>query len=414
MKSPRRFYAVRGGFVAALLLAGTVTAAPAAESFLDRVDEALTITAFGDRVRARLSGTIELEYYNFPQIPTYLIDADGHNLFNPRFSFFLDAQIGPSFYLFVQSRVDRGFDPADESIRMRLDEIALRFTPWEDGRFSLQIGKFATVVGAWVERHLAWDNPFINAPLAYENLTQIEESAAPTDAFAFARAAVQEKYEHNPILWGPVYATGIAVSGRLGRFSYAAEVKNSALSSRPQSWDSTDVGFEHPTVSLRVGYRPDQAWNFGFSASEGAYFRSEAGPTLPRGRGIGDYRQFVLGQDISFAWHKLQLWAEFIEARFEVPRVGNADTFSYFLEAKYKFTTQLFGALRWNQQLYADVPDGTGRRAPWGVDLWRVDSALGFRFTPHTQLKLQYSFEREMAGREDARHTFAAQFTVKY
>jgi hypothetical protein len=41
--------------------------------------------------------------------------------------------------------------------------------------------------------------------------------------------------------------------------------------------------------------------------------------------------------------HHLQLWAEFYEARFEV-RIGNADTFSYYLEAKYKITSQLFGA----------------------------------------------------------------------
>ena len=74
----------------------------------------------------------------------------------------------------------------------------------------------------------------------------------------------------------------------------------------------------------------------------------------------------------------------------------------------------MWGALRWNQQLFADVPDGTGGRAPWGLDLWRIDNALGFRFTPHTQLKVQYSFEQETTGRRDARHTFGAQFTVRY
>ncbi len=381
---------------------------------IDRVDRALTITAFDDRVRVRLSGTIDLEYYNFPQLPTYLIDANGHNLFAPRFTFFLDAQVGSQFYLFVQSRIDRGFDPADDAVRMRLDEIALRWTPWEDGRFNLQIGKFATVVGNWVERHLSWDNPFINAPLVYENVTQIEDKAAPRDAFEFAGGGIDEKYEHNPVIWGPVYATGVAVSGRVKEFSYAAELKNSSISSRPQTWDSTDIDFRHPTFSTRLGYKPNQAWNFGLSFSEGTYFRSEAERTLPRGRGIGDYREFLLGQDIYYARHKLQIWAEFFEARFEVPRVGNADTFSYYIEARYKFTPQFFGALRWNQQLFADVPDGTGGRSLWGFDLWRLDSALGFRFTPHTQVKFQYSFEQETNGRRDARHTFGAQFTVRY
>jgi hypothetical protein len=142
--------------------------------------------------------------------------------------------------------------------------------------------------------------------------------------------------------------------------------------------------------------------------------RPEARPTLPSGHGIGDYREHVLGQDIRFAWHHWQLWAEIYETRFEVPRVGNADTIACYLEAKYKFTPQLFGALRWNQQLFGTVPDGQGGRAPWGRDLWRIDTALGYRFTAHTQLKLQYSLQHEDSGPRDFGHTIAAQFTLRF
>src|SRR5204863_8577368 len=86
--------------------------------------------------------------------------------------------------------------------------------------------------------------------------------------------------------------------------------------------------------------RPNEMWNLGFSASAGPYLIPDAAPTLPGGRGISDYRELVLAQDISFAWHHLQLWAEFYEARFEVPRIGNADTFASYIEAKYKITSQ--------------------------------------------------------------------------
>jgi hypothetical protein len=135
---------------------------------------------------------------------------------------------------------------------------------------------------------------------------------------------------------------------------------------------------------------------------------------LPAGRRIGDYRERVLGQDISFASHHVQLWAEFYEARFEVPRVGNADTFAYYFEGKYKFTPQLFGALRWNQQLFATVRDGQGGRAPWGHDTWRIDAALGYRFTAHTQLKLQYSLQRGNFSSSALSQLLAAQFTVRF
>jgi hypothetical protein len=328
---------------------------------------------------------------------------------------FLDAQFGSQIYFFAQSRLDRGFDPSDHGAQVRLDEYALRFTPWDDGRFNVQVGKFATVVGNWVPRHLSWENPFINAPLVYENVTAIQDKAAPYSPLNFIYGSYYyEKYAFNPVIWGPSYASGISVSGRLDRFDYAVEMKNSSLSSRPESWNVTETGFEHPTFTARLGFRPNEAWNFGLSGSEGAYFRPEAEETLPHGRGIGDYREFVLGQDVSFAWHHLQLWAEFYEARFEVPRVGDADTFAYYFEAKYKITPQLFGALRWNQQLFNSINDGAGGDLRWGQDLGRIDVAAGYRFTSHTQLKLQYSFQHETTGPGNDNHLIAAQFTLRF
>ena len=140
----------------------------------------------------------------------------------------------------------------------------------------------------------------------------------------------------------------------------------------------------------------------------------EAAGTLPPGKGIGDYRAILLGQDVSYAWHHWQLWAEFFETRFEVPYVGNADTFAYYIEAKYKFTPQLFGALRWNQQVYSSVPDGSGGTSPWGNDIWRIDAALTYRFTPHIQGKLQYSFLRQDFPFYENQHLVALQVTVRF
>ena len=112
-------------FFCACLLA---VASPAAEAedFLDRVDRSLTISAFNDQVRVRVSGLLDLEYYHLPQPPPGLIRADGHDLFGERLSLFLDAQFGPNVYLFVQTRVDTGFDPTDLGTQWRADEYALR------------------------------------------------------------------------------------------------------------------------------------------------------------------------------------------------------------------------------------------------------------------------------------------------
>ena len=397
----------------AVLVCLCATSGTQAQDFLDRVDEALTFTGFNNNVRARVSGTLDLEGYAFSGPAPGLIRTTSDALFNPRLSLFLDTQVGPAVYVFTQTRVDRGFDPTDHGAQIRLDEYAVRVTPWEDGRFSVQAGQFSTVIGNWVPRHLSWDNPFINAPLPYENITAIEDKSAPYYGY-LSVGIPADKYEYNPVIWGPSYATGVSVAGRIGKFDYAAEVKNASLSSRPESWPITRMDFDNPTVSGRVGFRPNEMWTFGFSASDGTYFRAEAMRTLPFGRDIGDYHERLLGQDIGFAWHHWQLWAEFFEARFEIPGFSDADTFAYYLEAKYKFTPQFFAAIRWNQQFFGDVTNNYGGTAPWGRDLWRGDLAAGYRFTAHTQLKVQYSVQRDNYGIRDLTHMVAAQFTVRF
>jgi hypothetical protein len=385
------------------------------DDFFDRLDDALTFSGLQGQLRARVSGTLDIEYYHFQQPAPGLIDSRIDNLFNSRLTLFLDAQYGSHVYFFAQSRLDRGLDPSNDGAQIRLDEYAIRFTPWEEGQLNVQIGKFATVVGRWIPRHLSWQNPFINAPLVYENITPISDKAAPASALSFIHGfEATDKYEFNPVIWGPNYTSGISVFGRLGQFDYAAEVKNASLSSRPASWSATETDFGNPSFNGRIGFRPNQMWNLGLSASDGAYFRPEAGQTLPRGRDIDDYRESLLGQDVNFAWHHLQLWAEIYETRFQVPRVGNADTLAYYLEGRYQFAPQFFGALRWNQQFFGDVADGTGRNLRWGQDLGRIDIAGNYRFTAHTQLKIQYSFQQETTGPKENNHLLAMQFTIRF
>ena len=245
--------------VTALLLAATVQRGYG--DFLEQLERKLSVNLFHDQVRLRLSGLLDFEGYFLDQPTPALIYTDSDYLFNPRLTVFLDAQITPYVYAFVQVRTDRGFDPSDESAEIRLDEYAVSVSPWKDARLNLKAGKFATVVGNWVPRHYSWDNPFINAPLPYENLTGIWDSYAPEEVDdllkwghvgAYDNGDYSDKFLRNPIIWGPDYATGFSVSGSVGRFDYAAEMKNAALASRPESWDLTNRGFEDPTFSGRV------------------------------------------------------------------------------------------------------------------------------------------------------------------
>ena len=84
-----------------------------AQDFVDRLDDALTLSTFHDSVRLHLSGLIDLEGYHFEHPAPGFIQTADHSLFNPRLTLLLDSQLGPYFYFFGQARLDRGFDPGD-------------------------------------------------------------------------------------------------------------------------------------------------------------------------------------------------------------------------------------------------------------------------------------------------------------
>jgi hypothetical protein len=412
--------------VCAILVLASVatTSLRAGDEVFDRIDDALTWSDPRGTWRARLSGTFDLEGYALPSPVPALIDTDSHYLFNPRLAAFLDAQLGSQVYLFAQARADRGFDPAQDRVRARVDEYALRWTLDHHGVANLQAGKFATVVGNWTARHGSWNNPFITAPLLYENLTGVWDAEPPHNVtqllvWAHIRPGLapavleMEKYLRLPIIWGPSYATGLALAGEVNRFRYAVELKNSALSSRPATWTAGDADWDHPTVSGRVRYVPDERWEFGWSASSGVFMRPSSVAAIPAPYNRGDYRQVVLGQDVAFAWHHLQLWAEVYGARFKIPGVGNADTLAYYVESKYKFTPRFSGAVRWNQQLFGTM-DERGTPVRWGQQMWRVDVAPAFRLSPHTQFKVQWSVKRADAGLSGVAHLLALQFTIRF
>jgi len=409
----------------ALLLGLLLAAAPSrSEELFERISQTLTVQSPSGTATARLSGTLDLEAYAFTSLPPGLIVTSSRRLFSPRLSLNLDAYWGPRLYAFAQARLDRGFDPSDKHLQGRIDEYALRVKLRRNGRLGVQLGQFSTVVGRWNLRHGSWESPFVTAPLAYEHLTAMWDSAAARSTeillgWAHLRGSSTAARENAdrilrlPLIWGPNYATGAAIFGVSNHFEFAAEFKNASLSSRPEAWNLHRDAWENPTVSARIGYRPSLIWNFGFSASTGGYLLPTARRSIVARASIADYRQTVVAIDATYAWRHLQAWVEIIHGRFEIPRVGLADTVSSFLEMKYRLAPRLAAAVRVNRQTFDRLRDSRGALVPWGRDIWRFDFAPSFRFTANLQVKVQYSLQEE-AGRNRLQHSGAAQLSMRF
>ena len=384
-----------------------------AVSVFDALGDNLSVTSADGARSARLSLMTDISVLVPERPPPGLQRSNDVPFIAPRVALFFDATFGPRLTGHVQGRVDRGYDPGwDSAGDARFDEYFLEALLFDHGHVTLRAGKFATVFGAWVDRHLAWNNPLITAPALYEDMLAITDRAAPADfaTFVARQNAPDNKAGWVPVIWGPSYTTGAALIAQVDRVDFAIEVKNAALSSRPEAWSAVDHGFETtPTVTGRIAWQPRADWTLGASGSRGPYLRDESRRTLPAGRDLDDFVQTVIATDATFERHRLQLWLELARSDFEVPRVGDVGVFSGFVEARYKLAPQWWLAGRWNQSWFDDTP--TLQQA-WDRDLRRLDVALGYRHDAHIEAKLEYSVGDQSGGDTNGNQLFAAQLVL--
>jgi hypothetical protein len=60
------------------------------------------------------------------------------------------------------------------------------------------------------------------------------------------------------------------------------------------------------------------------------------------------------------------------------------------------------------------VRNAAGTLTAWDQDTWRVDTALGYRFTRHLQGKIQYSYTHKDGPLQQGEQLVAGQMTVKF
>lgn len=344
--------------------------------------------------RAGLSPGIELSYWH-SDIPTPgLLAFQGTDFFQPRLSIGYDVLAGDQWLLHALTNWDRGFEVGSRRDGdFRVDEAYLRWRPLGDGRLNVKVGKFAACFGNWIPRHEFWDDPFLMPPLPYTNLLAVDDRTArnPTPASISKRATGKRAWL--PMIWGPAYATGVSVFGSGGKWDYAAEVKNANIASRPDSWSPWEENASHPTVTGRIGYRPDAAWAFGLSGSHGTtYLRSDAASTLLPGESRGDFDSTILGLDLRWSHHQFQVYAEVMASRAHTVIAGDLNAFAYYLEGRWKLNSRVFIAGRWAQEWNDDfAPAGAVAVRAYTREVWQATAAVGFKVTENILMKTEFS-----------------------
>ena len=269
-----------------------------------------------------------------------------------RAQLFLGAAAGPVQLLFMGEVEHEAGAEEDEEFEFGYDLLALRFVA--SPLAVIDVGKFATPVGAFANRRFSNLNPLIGMPDMYS----------------------------------VTYPWGVQVSGTSAHVDYRAAVVS--LPAVREGY-SPEPG-ARPRPAIGFGFTPVPEFRLGASATWGSYLSDEQAAFIPAGAEWSDFDQRVLAFDTRFSRGYFELRGELALSRYEVPtKSSTSDGVAFYLEAKQTWTPRFFTAVRGERNDYPFI-------LPLSVTTWVASNAvaynaefgIGFRATRELLLKASY------------------------
>lgn len=302
--------------------------------------------------------------------------------------------------------------------RLSNPKLTLAMLTWEspNSAWLISVGRFVRPFGLYPRRHLAADNLFTHAPLAYGYFVNVSDERGFWPLSGDTGIYLQDDVGQTTVYFGG-YDTGILISWIIipQRLNIDVAATNAALSSRADYTNLNNAG-----GIVRVGIQPVIFWQQGFSAAYGSFMQR----TEENGRyaNLERFRQLVFGADLILAYLYFELSGEFIYSRWRAPGFANdafkeiasgdlgefnLENYSAYADLKVEppFLTGSYIAFRYDiiRFLEYDHPNtiATIGLNPWDNDVDRYSVAVGYKFARPVLLKICYSDQKLIGAADD-------------
>jgi class 3 adenylate cyclase len=352
--------------------------------------------------QAGLSGRLDLELYVPSSEPAGLLtDADAFG--SARLRLFADAFAGERIFASAELRVDRGETPRTGSADMRVEQLFVRARPTA-APVELQVGRFASPMGAYAARHHTPADVFVRPPLPYDVHTVIGPWIVPphrTGFLTWKDRPDEFRARGSPVIWNVPYQWGAMALLDAGALDVRAAWMNSVPSSAPESWAWDADRLAHGSLVLGALWSAAAELTVGASWSRGPYLESPFTGTLPGGADRWDFRQRILALEATYSRGPLVARGELFHDSWDVPNVSDAaDDLSWYVEAQSDVVAGLWLAARFGAIHYLDLENGSGSPATWDYDVRRLQASVGYRLVRNAEIKAEW-MRNDLSGPRD-------------
>lgn len=310
-----------------------------------------------------------------------------------RFNFALEFQASDKIAILTEIRSDN-FDVPEPYA------LYVRFRPWRERAFDVQVGRIPPVFGAFARRRYDIDNPLIGYPLTYQYPNTTRADAAPTELSqvlaqrgrgAKVRYPVGDREARAglPMVNSLEWDTGVQVLIGRDPVSLGVAVTQGTISNPRVKDDNSGK-----QLAARLGLRPAFGWVLGISGARGEYVADEVSAIT----GETGY-QTALGIDLELARDHYVLRSELMWSQWDAPtlRTGALGGLGFYVEASYKLTPGFYVAARVDHVSFERVDNAQGATT-WDSSITRLEAGIGYYFHRHLLAKAVYQYNERDAG----------------
>lgn len=299
--------------------------------------------------------------------------------------------------------------------------LYLRWTPWEVGPLTVQVGRVPPVIGAFARRAYGRDNVVAGSPLAYQYLVSLRPDALPATADDLLRMRARG--------WRPSYPVGAqSIATGVPLVSASRWDTGVQLHWQQSRWElSAAVTRGSPAVPVvretngglqwagRAAARLPAGVTVGVSGARGQWIDDRALSLVPDAWRTHS-TQRVWAIDAEYGTGRWLLRAEWLRSRFELPLVAAPDptltlaAWSGFGELRYRPHARWQVAARLDRLQFGRLTDATGAAVPWDYPVRRVEAMLGFRATRQIEARAGWQHNWRPGSRSARRGFPIAEF----
>jgi hypothetical protein len=291
---------------------------------------------------------------------------------------------------------------AEDGPRVEAAALFLRWRPWADREFDVQVGRIPPVVGLFTRQAYGRNNLVIGVPLAYQYLTSLRPDALP--------ATVEDLLRMRGRGWQPSFPIGSKTVGTGIPIISAARWDTGVQARWSREWLEVMGAWSRgsPAVPVIRETNGGSTWSgraivrlpvgltLGASGARGQWVERSAldlVPEIHRRRST----QALAGVDAELGLGSWLLRGEILRVTFDVPVAppfdGRLPLWSSYGEARYRFHPRWQVAARAGRLDFGRVlpTPATGSLTPWDASVSRLEGTIGFR--AHRQVDIRAGWQ---------------------